>query len=127
MAKSKPLAKSEAALARTDLIQSLHTVNDEIKDKWIDYVDPAGNASSSPNSYMTMRKHCNRKFGIKSVKDITGDIIAQHLYAIANYRSAQLIEQLTTQQELRAEIRNQIYQEFTKTKEIYESYNHTHS
>lgn len=64
----------EAALAYNDTVSSIRAVNDTIKEKWVGYVDPAGNHSSSPNSFMTLRKNWNRKFGINSVKELIGDV-----------------------------------------------------
>lgn len=80
---SKKQLSTDAALARQDLIQSHRYINDTIRDLWVSYVDPAGNKALSPNSYMTLRKHWNRLFGISSIKELVGDIERCLLYALA--------------------------------------------
>ena len=106
----------ESALAHNDVVSSLHAVNETIKEKWTDYVDPAGNTASSPNSFMTLRRHWNRKFGISSVKELAGDIERSLLYALANYRASRAIIEGTDQHRLRPEIREATYVEFEKVK-----------
>ncbi len=118
----KALAKIEAqtglesALAYHDTVASIRAVNDTIKDKWVGYVDPAGNQASSPNSFMTLRKHWNRKFGISSVKELIGDVERSLLYALANHRASRVIAEGTDQHRLRPEIREATYSEFEKAK-----------
>lgn len=106
----------ESALAYNDTVSSIRAVNDTIKEKWVDYVDPAGNTASSPNSFMTLRKHWNRKFGIRSVKELIGDVERSLLYALANHRANRAIVEGTDQQRLRPEIREATYEEFEKVK-----------
>ena len=106
----------ESALAYNDTVSSMHAVNDTIKEKWAGYVDPAGNQSSSPNSFMTLRKHWNRKFGISSVKELVGDVERSLLYALANHRAARAITEGVDQNRLRPEIREATYNEFEKVK-----------
>lgn len=52
--KIEALTGLEAALAYNDTVSSIRAVNDTIKEKWVGYVDPAGNKASSPNSFMTL-------------------------------------------------------------------------
>lgn len=106
----------EAALALNDRVSSIRAVNDTIKEQWIGYVDPAGNKASSPNSYMTLRKHWNRKFGIGSVKDLAGDTERSLLYALANIRAQRAIQEGVDQGRLRPEIREATYQVFERVK-----------
>lgn len=106
----------EAALAYNDTVSSIRAVNDTIKEKWVGYVDPAGNKASSPNSFMTLRKHWNRKFGIGSVKDLIGDTERSLLYALANHRANRAIQEGVQHERLRPEIREATYQEFEKVK-----------
>ena len=121
---SKTIAKiearhgTEAALARSDVIASHRLVNDAIKDQWTEYRDPEGNVSSSPNSFMTLRKHWNWMFGIKSVKDLDGDPERSLLYALANVRAAKAIRNGVAGLMLRAEIRKATYAEFEKAKTL---------
>lgn len=121
---SKTIAKiearhgTEAAIARSDVIASHRLVNDTIKDQWAEYRDPEGNVSSSPNSFMTLRKHWNRLFGIKSVKDLDGDPERSLLYALANVRAAKAIRNGVAGLMLRAEIRQATYAEFEKAKTL---------
>lgn len=103
---------TDVELAREDLIQSHRHVNDTIKDLWIGYEDPAGKTASSPNSYMTLRKHWNRLFGITSIKELIGDIERCLLYALANVRAEKAIRQGVEQKQLRADIREKTYQIF---------------
>ena len=118
----KALAKIEAktglesALAYNDTVSSIRAVNDTIKEKWVGYVDPAGNKASSPNSFMTLRKHWNRKFGISSVKELNGDVERSLLYALANFRAERAIANGVNNQRLRPEIREATYDEFEKAK-----------
>ncbi len=121
---SKTIAKiearhgTEAALARSDVIASHRLVNDTIKDLWVAYQDPEGNTSSSPNSYMTLRKHWNRLFGIKSVKDLDGDPERSLLYALGNVRAAKALRRGVESALLRAEIRQATYAEFERAKTL---------
>lgn len=121
---SKTIAKiearhgMEAAIAKSDVIASHRLVNDSIKEQWVDYQDPAGHVSSSPNSFMTLRKHWNRLFGIKSVKDLDGDPERSLLYALANVRAAKTIRAGVTALKLRAEIRQATYAEFERAKDL---------
>lgn len=121
---SKTIAKiearhgTEAALARSDVIASHRLVNDAIKDQWTEYRDLEGNVSSSPNSFMTLRKHWNRMFGIKSVKDLDGDPERSLLYALANVRAAKAIRNGVAGLMLRAEIRQATYAEFERAKTL---------
>ncbi len=121
---SKTIAKiearhgTEAALARSDVIASHRLVNDTIKDLWGAYQDPEGNTSSSPNSYMTLRKHWNRLFGIKSVKDLDGDPERSLLYALGNVRAAKALRRGVESALLRAEIRQATYAEFERAKTL---------
>jgi len=87
-------------------------------DQWAEYRDPEGNVSSSPNSFMTLRKHWNRMFGIKSVKDLDGDPERSLLYALANVRAAKAIRNGVAGLMLRAEIRQATYAEFEKAKTL---------
>lgn len=122
--KSKGVAKIEArygaesAIAKVDVIASHRFVNDAIKDQWVGYQDPDGNASSSPNSFMTLRKHWNRLFGIKSVKDLDGDPERSLLYALANFRAGRAIRSGVDSALLRSEIRQATYAEFEKAKDL---------
>lgn len=109
---------TEAAIVRGDVIASHRMVNDAIKDQWVEYQDPEGNVSSSPNSFMTLRKHWNRLFGIKSVKDLDGDPERSLLYALANVRAAKDIRRGVAESLLRAEIRQATYAEFEKAKTL---------
>lgn len=106
----------EAALAFNDTVSSILSVNDTIKEKWVGYIDPAGNKASSPNSFMTLRKHWNRKFGIGSVKDLIGDTERSLLYALANHRANRAIQEGVQHERLRPEIREATYREFEKVK-----------
>lgn len=65
---------------------------------------------------MTLRKHWNRKFGIRSVKELIGDVERSLLYALANHRANRAIVEGTSQQRLRPEIREATYNEFEKAK-----------
>lgn len=118
----KALAKIEArtglesALAYNDTVSSIRAVNDTLKEKWVDYIDPAGNQASSPNSFMTLRKHWNRLFGISSVKELIGDVERSLLYALANHRASRAITEGVDQQRLHPEIREATYGEFKKAK-----------
>lgn len=109
---------AESAIAKSDVIASHRLVNDAIKEQWAEYQDPEGNASSSPNSFMTLRKHWNRLFGIKSVKDLDGDPERSLLYALANVRAAKAIRNGVAGMMLRAEIRQATYAEFEKAKTL---------
>lgn len=121
---SKTVAKiearhgAEAAIVRSDVIASHRLVNDTIKDLWVAYQDPEGNTSSSPNSYMTLRKHWNRLFGIKSVKDLDGDPERSLLYALGNVRAAKALRRGVESALLRAEIRQATYAEFERAKTL---------
>lgn len=121
---SKTVAKIEArhgtesAVARSDVIASHRLVNDTIKEQWVEYRDPDGKASSSPNSFMTLRKHWNRLFGIKSVKDLDGDPERSLLYALANVRAAKAIRSGVDRLMLRSEIRQATYAEFERAKTL---------
>ena len=108
----------EAAIAKSDVIVSHRLANDAIKELWVEYQDPAGHVSSSPNSFMTLRKHWNRLFGIKSVKDLDGDPERSLLYALANVRATKAIRAGVTALKLRAEIRQATYAEFERAKEL---------
>lgn len=110
MKRQKP--SKELSVARQDLIQSHHMLHDTIKELWVNYVDPAGNKPSSPNSHMTLRRQWNRYFGISSIKEIAGDIERCLLYALANARAAKTIRQGVEQKRLRPEIRESTYQIF---------------
>ncbi|KFB66654.1 hypothetical protein [Candidatus Accumulibacter vicinus] len=114
--KIEALTGLEAALAYNDTVSSIRAVNDTIKEKWVGYVDPAGNKASSPNSFMTLRKHWNRKFGIGGVKDLIGDTERSLLYALANHRANRAIQEGVQQERLRPEIREATYREFEKVK-----------
>lgn len=116
LAKIEAKTGLEAALAYNDTVSSIRAVNDTIKEKWVGYVDPAGNKASSPNSFMTLRKHWNRKFGISSVKEIMGDVDRSLLYALANHRANRAIITGVDSKRLRPEIREATYNEFEKAK-----------
>lgn len=118
LAKIEAKTSLEAALAYNDTVSSIRAVNDTIKEQWIGYVDPAGNQASSPNSFMTLRKHWNRKFGIGSVKELIGDIERSLLYALANHRANRAIKEGVQQERLRPEIREATYDEFEKAKAL---------
>lgn len=109
---------AEAAIARSDVIASHRMVNDAIKEQWAEYQDQEGNTSSSPNSFMTLRKHWNRLFGIKSVKDLDGDPERSLLYALANVRAAKAIRSGVDRLMLRSEIRQATYAEFERAKTL---------
>ena len=74
--------------------------------------------SSSPNSYMTVRVHCNRVFGIKSVKDLQGDIEGSLKYALATVRASKAIEEGVKQERTRAEIRESMYEQYRAMSKI---------
>jgi hypothetical protein len=118
LAKIEQKTGLEAALAYNDTVSSIRAVNDTIKEKWVGYVDPAGNKASSPNSFMTLRKHWNRKFGISSVKELIGDVERSLLYALANHRANRAIQEGVKQERLRPEIREATYDEFEKAKAL---------
>lgn len=107
-----------AALIKSDVIHSHRIVSDAIRDQWVGYEDPAGNSSSSPNSFMTLRKHWNRLFGIRSVNELDGDPERSLLYALANIRSAKAIAEGVKDKKLRPEIRQATYAEFEKVKSL---------
>lgn len=65
---------------------------------------------------MTLRKHWNRKFGISSVKDLSGDNERLLLYALANIRAQRAIQEGVDQKRLRPEIRETTYQVFERAK-----------
>ena len=106
--------KSQSVLPveRLDLLQSHRVLHDTIRDLWTNYIDPAGNKPSSPNSHMTLRKHWNRHFGISSIKELSGDAERCLLYALGLVRSAKAIREGIEQKLLRSEIRQKTYQIF---------------
>lgn len=102
----------ESAIAKSDVIGSHRVVNDAIKSMWVEYQDPAGNTSSSPNSFMTLRRKWNQMFGIKSIRDLDGDPERSLLYALANIRAAKAIQSGVQAKRLRSEIRQSTYTAF---------------
>lgn len=114
----RSLAQKTRSPIEADLAFSHRAINDAIQRLWIAYVDPEGHGSTSPNSFMTLRRQWNRLFGIGRVADLDGDPERALLYALANYRAERDIREGVAARKLRAEIRQATYRQFERAKEL---------